>query len=77
VPPAFVAEIVNTCDPTASPVADHEPEHAAALPPSRLQVTAADGSSKVNATVALVAVDERAGPEITVTVGAGAVMPQL
>jgi hypothetical protein len=73
VPPAFVAEIVNVCDPTASPVPDHEPEHAAALPASRLQVTVADGSSTVNETVAVVEVVDAAGAESTVTMGAGGI----
>jgi hypothetical protein len=73
VPPAFVAEIVNTCGPTANPVADHDPEQGAALPPSRLQVTVAAGSSTVNHTVAAVKVVDAAGPDVTNTVGAGGI----
>jgi hypothetical protein len=73
VPPAFVAEIVNTCAPSPRPVADHETEHGAAGPASKLQVTAAAGSSTENHTVAAVAVVDTAGPEVTVTVGAGGI----
>jgi hypothetical protein len=69
VPPAFDAEIVKTCDPTASPIADHDTEHADAGPPSKLQLTAAAGSSTENHTVAAVAVDNAAGPDVTATDG--------
>ena len=73
VPPALVATTVNTCGPTARPETDHEPEQAEADPLSKLHVTEAPGSLTENATVALVAADEAAGPEVTVTVGAGGI----
>jgi hypothetical protein len=71
VPPALVAEIVNTCDPRASPDAVQALAQAEAEPPSKLQVTVADGSSTENDTMAAVDAVDKAGPEITVTVGAG------
>ena len=46
IPPALVAEMVNVCDPKEKLLPDQLPWHDCALPPSRLQVTVADESSR-------------------------------
>jgi hypothetical protein len=69
VPLAFVAQTVKLCDPGARPEADHGLEHGDGDAPSRLQVTVADGSETVNATVAFGLHPELGGPETMVTVG--------